>query len=369
MSIENQTTLETNEDSIDLTAIHQLAENPIEINDPDQQDLSSSEEVEDDTEEEEIEDEDTLAVEEKKVIPPTVVSEEVEETDELLNIVASLEAEFEIELSEEELNSLDTENTSKAINQLTKIVSQKESQAAVENLFTQNPDLYEAYLYKKANGSLIGFGEEINYPDYSQIDLTQKDNQKLIYTKALELQGVKPTIIADMLELAEDKGTLEKRAIDSQKEVSEYFTSLKTQQSTANLAKIEAAKKEEQEIVNEVRATISTGKLLGITLSKKEQAEFDAYLSKPVDKQGRTAKQINDEKVTLEQELYLEYQKMKGFQSIVPKENPRLTALKQMKDKSKGRVAPIGQTKSTINYAEASQEIDLTALSKLNLNQ
>ncbi len=363
MAIENQATVETNEEGIDLNQIQNLSVNAIEINDPDQQDSPTNEEVEEE-ETEEVE-------EEEEVEEITSSTEEVAEDsdDELLNIVAALEAEFEIELTEEELNTLDTTDTSKAINQLTKIVSQKESQAAVENLFAQNPDLYEAFLYKQANGSLIGFGEEINYPDYSTIDLTQKDNQKLIYSKALELQGVKPIVIADMIELAEDKGTLEKRATDSQKEVQDYFATKKEDQSKANAAKIEAIKQEEVAIAKEIRSTIATGKILGVTLSKKEQAEFDAYITKPIDKQGRTAKQINDEKITLEQELYLEYQKMKGFQSIVPKENPRLTALRTMKKGTTQRVAPVGQTKSSINGLEGSQEIDMVALSKLNLNQ
>jgi len=234
-----------------------------------------------------------------------------------LQVFNTLQSSLGIEFTDEELSAIPLSDGVDAISELTALSINKKSNQLFENFFEENPDIYEAVQYKRANGSLTGFGEKSSeFTDYSSLDLSSESTQENLYRKSLELKGLDKGSIDDLVEIAKDKFNLEDKAKLAKTELETLEKSKKEEYENSLKAKIEAEEQERLQIVQEVTKTINEGKILGVTLDSKTKAQFKDYFSKPVDGTGKTAKEIADSSLTLEQELYLEYLKMTGFKSL-----------------------------------------------------
>lgn len=242
--------------------------------------------------------------------------EDVETETVAFKVYNTLQESLGIEFTDEELSQVPLNEGVEAISKLTSIGIEKKSNEMFNSFFEENPDIYEAVQYKRANGSLKGFGEQtLNFVDYDSMDISSESVQESLYRKALEAKGLSPEDINDLVETAKDKFTLDTKAEAARKELSSLEKSKKAEYENSLKSKIEAEENERLAIIKEATSIIDSGKVLGLQLDSKTKAQFKEYFSKPVDNKGRTAKEIADESLTLEQELYLEYLKMTGFKS------------------------------------------------------
>lgn len=332
------------------------------LDNPDLDTIEETEEEEEETEEieEEEEEEEEIEVEETEEIEE---EEETSEDDLIPTLIDDLQSQMGIEFTEDELKDL-SEDSVESITALVKLASDKKGKETLDNLFTENPDLHQAFLYKKANGSLDGFGKESSFPDYSDYSLEDLANQKEIYTKYLELKGTDPEDIKGLIELAEDKNILESKAKSALEAVNKFYTNKKEEFTKSLQAKLETERKETEAMVLEVNKTLDAGKVLGIKLTPKEIKEFKEYFTKPVDKSGKTAKDLADESLTLEQELYIEWLKKTGFSEITSKEKDKVVKLNKIKESLKKRNLAVGSEKSKIDLSKSGTEIDMSEINK-----
>jgi len=276
-----------------------------------------------------------------------------------------------LEFSDEELEIAAGLNEDiESLSELALLAGRKIAQAELDGFYANNPDLYEALLYKQANGSLNGFGQEITAPDYSNLDLDEVENQKLIYSEYRKLKGDTQEEIDEALELAETKNLLFKKAEAAKDVVTSHFAKIEADRKKALEVKIEQEKQQEQVLVKQVFDTIDSGKIMGVQLTKKEQQELKDFLAKP-DKNGNTPKDIAYSKLTVEQELLIDLFIKNGFKNIAAIEKPTVEKFKGIKQRLKDRVAPVGDTKKSqdLKQGTGSDEFDFKAMEEMLLKK
>jgi hypothetical protein len=305
----------------------------------------------------------------KDEIPVAPLDTEVPITEETesaaLTIFNSMQSAFGFELSPEELEGIEITDDLETVTKLAVLSANKKAQIEFNNFFEQNPDLLDAYEYKQAHGSLKGFGEKVSeFEDYSKVDLSDVSNQEAIYRKSLETKGYAKDEIEDLIELSKDKFNLDAKAKAAQKDLIEYEKNREENFKLENKQKIEQKEAERVAIIQEVNRTIDSGKVLGLNLDAKARAEFKEYFTKPVTKEGLTAKEVADNNLTIEQELYIEYLKKTGFKSVAgltSEVRKAKTLADFVKTNQQGRPAVKTQA-SGVQERSQSNEIDNKAL-------
>lgn len=292
-------------------------------------------------------------------------SKEGEETDSIAyQIFQGMQSALGIEFSEEELSSIELTDDLDTVNKLILLGTEKKTEVAFNQFFENNPDIHEAVVYKQANGSLEGFGDkQIAFTDYEKVDLSTEANQEQIYRQALALKGLNAEDINELVEVAKDKYNLESKARLGREELVASEQSKKAEYEKSIQAKIQQKEESDRALVQEVTRLIDSGKIMGVTLDAKTQRQFRDYFSKPVDAQGRTAKEIADENTSVEQDLLFEYWKMTGFKGMANSEAKKIRNLADLVKKGQNeRPNIILGSKSLDRQQTAHQDFDADAV-------
>lgn len=295
-----------------------------------------------------------------------------EESEGIINtIFEGLQSSLNIEFSPEDLEGIELSEDLGTVNKLAELGANKLAEKKFMDFMNSHPDIQKAVAYIQANGSLQGIEEQTVYPDYSKADLTQEANQVKVYRDYLTAKGIEGEEAEDMITLAKDKGQLETKSKTAQQALVDYYSQLEQETTAKNAKTVQARQAEVAELKTQVSKAIDAGKILGLNLDAKERKAFQDYLLKPVDKQGRTAKEIYDEtELSLEQELYLEYLKYKKFESVTPKVDKKVKTLKSLVEANKNRKVDIGgASEMTTGNFNTGNEIDWEALEKLPIGR
>ena len=281
-----------------------------------------------------------------------------------LQIFEGMQSALGIEFSEEELSSIELTDDLETVNKLIVLGTQKKTEVAFNQFFENNPDIHEAVIYKQANGSLEGFGDkQTAFTDYEKVDLSTEANQEQIYRQALALKGLNAEDIDELVEVAKDKYNLEAKAKAGKEELVASEKSKKAEYEQTIQEKIRQKEESDRALVQEVTRLIESGKIMGVSLDPKMQRQFKDYFSKPVDAQGRTAKEIADENTSVEQDLLFEYWKMTGFKGMANSEAKKIKSLADLVKKGQdGRPNVILGSKSLDRQHTAHQEFDADAV-------
>jgi hypothetical protein len=212
----------------------------------------------------------------------------------------------------------DYADTEEGLAEFTKDVAKEIAEDQLQALFEQFPTVQKHLDYVLAGGDPDKFFQTYNPSlDYGQIQIDRDDSrtQKGFLTEYLREKGHDDDFIKDMIDDYEDSGKLYDRALNAQK----HLAAGQAREKEEIVARQREAQKQQQQQTEEfwesVAATIEQGKeFAGIKIPDREKAKFFDYISKPVDKQGRTKRDVDYASAEMDAKLALDYLMYKKLQ-------------------------------------------------------
>jgi len=205
----------------------------------------------------------------------------------------------------------DYADTEEGLAEFTKDVAKEIAEDQLQALFEQFPTVQKHLDFVLAGGDPDKFFQTYNPSmDYGQIEMDKDDarTQKGFLTEYLREKGHDDDFIKDMIEDYEDSGKLYDRALNAQK----HLAAGQAKEREEIVARQREAQKQQQQQTEEfwesVATTIEQGKeFAGIKIPDREKAKFFDYISKPVDKQGRTKRDVDYASAEMDAKLALDY--------------------------------------------------------------
>lgn len=212
----------------------------------------------------------------------------------------------------------DYADTEEGLAEFTKDVAKEIAEDQLQALFEQFPTVQKHLDYVLAGGDPDKFFQTYNPSmDYGQIEMDKDDTrtQKGFLTEYLREKGHDDDFIKDMIEDYEDSGKLYDRALNAQK----HLAAGQAKEREEIVARQREAQKEQQKQTEEfwesVATTIEQGKeFAGIKIPDREKAKFFDYISKPVNKQGQTKRDVDYASAEMDAKLALDYLMYKKLQ-------------------------------------------------------
>lgn len=181
-----------------------------------------------------------------------------------VNDVSEIVKTVGIELKDEEGNPIEFEDSKEGlVSYISNVIEATKTQTQAEALqvfFTNNPDIYKAFLHKQTYGSITGFNNTVSYSDVS-IDADDKEQQKDIIRAARKAKGDTDEEISLFIEQADNKGQLSKFAEGSLsylKEKEQADIKLGKEREKQNLLQ---QQEQERQFINSIASTVKQGKI------------------------------------------------------------------------------------------------------------
>ena len=208
-------------------------------------------------------------------------------------------------------------DTEEGLIEFTKDIAQNIAEDQINELFQQFPLVQKHLDYVMAGGDSEKFFEAYNpSKDYGQFEIEKEDTrtQKTFVAEYFRSKGHDDEFIKDMLEDYEDSGKLYDKAIVAQKQLA-VIQNKEREQIVVNQKRQQAEMKaQNDEFWENVAATIDQGKeFAGIRIPEKEKAKFFDYISAPVDKTGKTRRDMDYANSELDVKLAIDYLMYKGM--------------------------------------------------------
>jgi len=205
----------------------------------------------------------------------------------------------------------DYADTEEGLAEFTKDVAKEIAEDQLQALFEQFPTVQKHLDFVLAGGDPDKFFQTYNPSlDYGQIEIDRDDSrtQKGFLTEYLREKGHDDDFIKDMIDDYEDSGKLYDRALNAQK----HLAAGQAREKEQIVARQRETQKQQQQQTEEfwesVATTIEQGKeFAGIKIPDREKAKFFDYISKPVDKQGRTKRDVDYASAEMDAKLALDY--------------------------------------------------------------
>ena len=233
-------------------------------------------------------------------------------------------------------NSYD--DTSEGLINMTKDIAGQLADERVAEVMEKFP-LVKEHLEYVLNG-----GESQNFMqahdpnlDYNQMQLPEDDirSQKAVLAEYFNLKGHDQAFTSEMINDYSDAGKLHNKA-DAARQALGKLQSQQQEQLVGQQKQQRAQQHEsQQQFWNGVAETIENSQeFAGLTVPEREKAKFFNYLSKPVNQEGYTQRDVDHSEAEMEKKLAIDYLMFKGFnldQIINTKARTKNT--KSLKDK------------------------------------
>ena len=284
---------------------------------------------------------DTVAVEEIEK-PVEDVKEQESPTDELDDIEDTVEEEDKEESDDQEVDETDDEDreaddtvvsevldklgyeaeneyddTADGLAAMTKDIASQIADDRIDEVLEAFPLVKEHLQYVMNGGESQNFmsAHDPNL-DYNKFELSEDDkrSQKSILSDYFTVKGHDKEFIQEMLEDYEDSGKLHGKAEAARQALGKQQIEKRGQlvENEKQARAAEAVKQEE--FWSGVADTIKDSKeFAGLQVSEKEKSKFFNYLSKPIDKNGYTQRDIDHANAEMETKLAIDYLMYKGF--------------------------------------------------------
>ncbi len=241
---------------------------------------------------------------------PEPISEEPADEEES-TVVGEIIEKFGYEIEEE------FEDTTEGLTKLTQTISEKLAVETLDNLFEKFPTVQKHLEYVQQGGDpnefMRAFTPEV---DYSRVDIKEDDttSQKKVLTDYFIARGTEKDFIGDMLESYEDKGTLKDKAEAARKALADAQGAQRQATLEQQREQHERSRQEAEQMWGNVNTLISeSDNLSGIPISQREKGKFFDYISKPVDSNGATQRDVDFQQAGLDQKLAVDFLMFKGF--------------------------------------------------------
>ena len=185
-------------------------------------------------------------------------------------------------------------------------------------------EVLEAFpLVKKHLEYVLAGGESQNFMqtydpnlDYNKFELAQDDirSQKAILSDYFAQKGHDKSFVKEMLEDYEDAGKLHTKAERAREALGKVQAQHKEKLVEEQKQSLVKQQEEQQNFWNNVSETIKESKeFAGLQVPEREKSKFFDYLSKPIDKNGYTQRDIDHTQADMEVKLAIDYLMYKGF--------------------------------------------------------
>jgi predicted transcriptional regulator YdeE len=212
------------------------------------------------------------------------------------------------------------EDTPEGLKALTKTIGEKMAMETLDEIFNAHPTI-KAHLEYVQNGGdpnnfMRAFSPEV---DYSTVKLEEdtpeaREVAKVVLKTYFQKRGDDPAFVDDMIEAYEDKGEIIKKGNAAAAALASVQASERNyvmeQQRAQRVAQEEASKKTWETVTDLVTKSDSLG---GLAVAPRERTKFLDYISKPIDKHGRTQRDLDSSKLSLEQQLAADFLLYKGM--------------------------------------------------------
>jgi hypothetical protein len=232
----------------------------------------------------------------------------------------------------------DYADTEEGLVEFTKDIAQNIAEDQLNELFQQFPLVQKHLDFVLAGGDSEKFFQAYNPNlDYSQYEIDQNDSrtQKAFVSEYFKSKGHDEEFIKDMLEDYEDSGKLYDKAVVAQKQLATIQSKEREQIVEQQKREKQEQEKAQEEFWENVASTIDQGKeFAGIRIPEKEKAKFFDYISAPVDKSGRTRRDMDYANSELDVKLAIDYLMYKGMnlQDIITTK-AKTESVKSLRDK------------------------------------
>ena len=339
-----------------------------------------------------IEDVDTGKVEETPVEEPKAeepVEESAEKKEELEDIQDPVrsgtsgkenesESEVSVENNDTEEESLvseimsklgyevegDFEDSTEGIIELTKAASEKIAEETLEAIFNNHPTVKQHLDFVMAGGDPNKFMATQGETTYASMEINDSDvqKQKEILKTYFKARGDEDAFIDDMIETYEDKDQLYDKAIAAKNALAKAQDARKQQLLEQQRAEAQRRQQEAEQTWNTVRETVTKATdLAGIPISERDRSKFIDYISKPVTREGYTQRDLDAGKLSLEQQLAMDFFLYKGKDmSKILDTKAKTAAAMSLKDRLKNSSGKVkgGKSDPSIKGGQRSQAIE-----------
>lgn len=261
-------------------------------------------------------------------------------------------------------------DTEEGLIEFTKDIAQNIAEDQINELFQQFPLVQKHLDFVLAGGDSEKFFQAYNPTmDYSQYEIDQNDSrtQKAFVSEYFKNKGHDEEFIKDMLEDYEDSGKLYDKAVVAQKQLATIQSKERDQIVEQQKLEKKEQEKSQEEFWENVAATIDQGKeFAGIRIPEKEKAKFFDYISAPVDKTGKTRRDMDYSNSNLDVKLAIDYLMYKGMnlQDIITTK-AKTESVKSLRDKiqrNEERVKNYGKVEKNRTKKFDPEQLDMKKL-------
>ena len=260
--------------------------------------------------------------------------EDIEETPEEVKVEAEEEVEEDIKEDEEEVEEEPTvvseilsklgyevdskyEDTSDGLVDMTKDIASQMADERIDEVMEAFPLVKKHLEYVLAGGESQNFMQAYDPNlDYNKMDLAQDDtrSQKAILSDYFSQKGHDKSFIKEMLEDYEDAGKLHAKAEQAKNALGKVQAQRKEKLVDQQKEELAKQQQEQQNFWDNVATTIQDSKeFAGLQVPEREKSKFFNYLSKPVDNNGYTQRDMDHAEADMEVKLAIDYLMYKGF--------------------------------------------------------
>lgn len=261
-------------------------------------------------------------------------------------------------------------DTEEGLLEFTKDIAQNIAEDQINDLFQQFPLVQKHLDFVLAGGDSEKFFQAYNpTTDYSQYEIDQNDSrtQKAFVSEYFKNKGHDEEFIKDMLEDYEDSGKLYDKAVVAQKQLATIQSKEREQIVEQQKREKQEQEKSQEEFWENVASTIDQGKeFAGIRIPEKEKAKFFDYISEPVDKTGKTRRDMDYSNSNLDVKLAIDYLMYKGMnlQDIITTK-AKTESVKSLRDKiqrNEERVKNYGKVEKNRTKKFDPEQLDMKKL-------
>jgi hypothetical protein len=224
----------------------------------------------------------------------------------------SLLSEIVQKLGYEDIDIADYEESPEGLAKMTHEIGTRIAGETLDELFNSMPSLKQHFEFIRNGGDPKAFMETQAEPDYSNMEVTA-ENAKNVLRDYFKARGDEDAFIDDMIEAYEDKGTLKDKAEQAKNALATVQEKKRTKMLEDQQKAAELQRQESEKVWNTVKDTVkNSSELAGLPVTERDKAKFIEFISAPIDKQGRTQRDIAASKLNLEQQLAMDFLIFKG---------------------------------------------------------
>ena len=271
--------------------------------------------VEDKEQELPIQEEEVVEQEQKQEDPEEDIKEESkeddDESDEDSTVVSEILSAFGYE------SEGDYDDTSEGLINMTKDIAGQLAEDRVAEVMDKFPLVKEHLEYVLNGGESQNFMQAYDPSlDYNKIQLPEDDvrSQKAILSEYFNLKGHDKSFTSEMINDYADSGKLHAKAESARQALGKVQAQQQSQ--LVNQQKEERAQEyqNQQQFWGDVAKTLEDSQeFAGVTVPEREKSKFFNYLSRPVNQEGLTQRDIDHSEAEMDKKLAIDYLMFKGF--------------------------------------------------------